>query len=311
MNTNRLLAVFAILLVRATYAIAQAASSSPSPTCLFSSFYKSSLSWESGLAEGIGPATPANGGDLVGRVIAARDGEGMPGARVVVRPANRVAITDSGGRFAIRALKQGRYLITVLSSLESGARSASDSVTVGFDGLRIVAALSTHRGDIVCTSSHVGPPPFPPVASVASAQTGSPERVTVSTVLLGRDMARLGDTASGVVFVVRDLFSPARPLEGARIAVGPPATDVRRYASRSVGSDNNGTARLLGFEGDTLDVIVFRIGYGEVRFALRLARGCRETIEVYMRSSAIVDGEVSNVPTASPRVVRTTCAPPS
>jgi hypothetical protein len=121
-------------------------------------------------------------------------------------------------------------------------------------------------------------------------------------------VARLGDTTAAVVFVVRDLFTPARPLEGAWIAVGAPATDVRRHAARAASSDATGAARLVGFDGDTLDVVILRIGYEELRFAVRLARGCRETIEVYMRSAAFADGEASTLPPALPRVVRTTCA---
>jgi hypothetical protein len=121
------------------------------PDCVFSSFNRSTLAWESGLAQGIGPATPAGGGDLVGRVFALRDGTPVVGARVHVAPGARGAVTDSAGRFAIRGLVQGRYYVRVSPPLTMGTSSAEDSVTVGFDGLRVIAALAGYRGDIVCT----------------------------------------------------------------------------------------------------------------------------------------------------------------
>ena len=135
----------------APHLLAQSSPASPPSTCLFSSFYKSSLAWESGLAEGSGPSTPAGRGDLVGRVIAVRDGGGLAGAHIRVSPGDQITMTDSAGRFAIRGLRQGRYLLTVVAPFSSGARSVRDSITVGFDGLRIVASLSSHTGDIVCT----------------------------------------------------------------------------------------------------------------------------------------------------------------
>jgi hypothetical protein len=59
-----------------------------------------------------------------------------------------MTVTDTAGRFAVGSLPQGRYELTVFG--RGGA--VKDSVTGGFDGLRVVAVLSTHRGDIVCTS---------------------------------------------------------------------------------------------------------------------------------------------------------------
>jgi len=116
--------------------------------CEFSSGPKSSLSWESGMAEGVGPATPAGRDVIVGRVFAVRNGEPMAEARIRLDPGSRFAVSDSNGRFAFPAVPQGRYHVTVMSL---GRGSVSDSVTLGFDGLRMVAALATYRGDIVCT----------------------------------------------------------------------------------------------------------------------------------------------------------------
>ena len=51
-------------------------------------------------------------------------------------------------RFAFPPLPQGRYRVTVMSWTRG---SAADSVTLGFDGLRIIAALARYTGDIGCT----------------------------------------------------------------------------------------------------------------------------------------------------------------
>jgi hypothetical protein len=147
-------------------------------------------------------------------------------------------------------------------------------------------------------------------ATDMSAQPALSSRVTVSNVVVEPEMARFGDSTSGVVFVVRDLFTPSRSLASASIAVGPPTTDILRHPARTGFSDAKGEARIAGLDGDTVDVAVRRIGYAEVRFTLRLARGCGETIEVYLRSSGTMDGEVRAAPPSIPRVVRTTCTPP-
>jgi len=102
---------------------------------------------------GSGPALSAGRGDLVGRVIAVRHGGGLAGARVRVSPGDRTAIADSTGTFAIRGLRQGRYLVRVSAPITAYPDFVEDSVSVGFDGLRILAALTAHTGDIVCVSS--------------------------------------------------------------------------------------------------------------------------------------------------------------
>ena len=48
----------------------------------------------------------------------------------------------------IRSLRQGRYELRVGAL---GFMEAIDSITLGFDGVRALAALTTYRGDIVCT----------------------------------------------------------------------------------------------------------------------------------------------------------------
>jgi Carboxypeptidase regulatory-like domain len=86
-------------------------------------------------------------------VIGARDGEGLPDSHVRVMPEFRLTTTDSTGRFAFRGLPQGRYQVAVFAPPGSSAISIYVSVTVGFDGLRVVAVLSAHTGDIVCIST--------------------------------------------------------------------------------------------------------------------------------------------------------------
>ena len=131
----------------------RATDSAPAPMtvrtsgCTLSSFHKSTLAWESGLAQGRGPATPVGRDGVAGRVIAVRNGEPVLGATVILDPLPRSVKSDSSGRFAFPAVPQGRYRLRIHSS----AGFVSDSVTVGFDGLRVLAALTTHRGDLICT----------------------------------------------------------------------------------------------------------------------------------------------------------------
>ena len=115
-----------------------------SSRCLFSGPPKSSLAWESGLAEGAGPLARD---ELLVRVVSVHTGKPIANARVLWNPGARWALTDSTGAVSIRALKQGHYELRVVAL---GFISATDSITLGFDGVRVVAALAFHRGDIVC-----------------------------------------------------------------------------------------------------------------------------------------------------------------
>jgi len=126
---------------------AQTPTSKPTTGCGFSGGPKSSLAWESGLAQGQGPATPVPRDAIVGRVISVRNGEPVVDAVIRLDPGNHFARADSTGRFTFPPLPQGRYRVNVMS-WTSG--SAADSVTLGFDGLRIVAALSRYAGDLIC-----------------------------------------------------------------------------------------------------------------------------------------------------------------
>jgi hypothetical protein len=154
MKVSRWLALAMVFAAAPRHVNAQASPPSRSTGCEFSGGPKSSHAWESGMAEGQGPATPVGRDVVVGRVFAVRSGEPVADARVRLDPGSRFAAADSTGRFAFPAVPQGRYRLTVMS-FQSG--SVSDSVTIGFDGLRVVAALSNYRGDIIC----VGPPRKP------------------------------------------------------------------------------------------------------------------------------------------------------
>ena len=72
----------------------------------------------------------------------------MRDAVVRLDPGDHLIRADSTGRFAFGPLPQGRYRVNVMSWTTG---SAADSVTLGFDGLRIVAALSGYTGDIMCS----------------------------------------------------------------------------------------------------------------------------------------------------------------
>jgi hypothetical protein len=115
------------------------------PPCVFSSPPKSAIAWQSGLA---GDYAALGRDELAGRVVWVRGGLAVANARILVSPNTRYVLSDSAGRFSMRGLPQGRYLVRIgaLGSLE-----AADSITLGFDGIQIVAALAQYRGDISCT----------------------------------------------------------------------------------------------------------------------------------------------------------------
>ena len=130
--------------------------SAPLADCEFSGKPRSSLAWESGQAQGSGPATRVERDAVVGRVIAVRTGDPIGQAYVRLDPGGHFARSDSSGRFAFPPLPQGRYRVTVYAGIGGG--SVSDSVMLGFDGLRLVAAIATHTGDIGCSPPERKPP---------------------------------------------------------------------------------------------------------------------------------------------------------
>jgi len=115
--------------------------------CLRSSWPKPSLAWQPG-AVGSNGALP--GDELFVQVVAVRELQPIAHARVFWSPGDRYLLTDSTGTVHIRSLRQGRYQLRVGAI---GFMEATDSITLGFDGLRVVAVLtSVPFGDVVCTS---------------------------------------------------------------------------------------------------------------------------------------------------------------
>lgn len=121
-----------------------------SPKCSYSSAgSKSSLSWESGLAN---MRAPLASGEVAGRVLSVDDAKPIANAVISLTPGGRSVESDSAGRFDLLGVTQGRYLLQVVAS---GSNGVADSVTVGFDGIRIVAVLGFYvPADIACQTYH-------------------------------------------------------------------------------------------------------------------------------------------------------------
>lgn len=116
--------------------------------CLFSGWPKPALAWESGMAQSNERTASLARDELFVRVVSVRTGEPIPKARILWNPGARWVLTDSTGTVQIRSLRQGRYELRVGAL---GFMEAADSITLGFDGVRVLAALTTYRGDIGCT----------------------------------------------------------------------------------------------------------------------------------------------------------------
>ena len=72
-------------------------------------------------------ANAQGGGRITGRVTSTEGGRSLQGVRVVVEGANRAAITDSAGRYAIADVAAGVHRVT---ARRLGLASASQQVTV-------------------------------------------------------------------------------------------------------------------------------------------------------------------------------------
>lgn len=80
----------------------------------------------------------------------------------------------------------------------------------------------------------------------AHAQSRPIPEVPVSTISVGRAALQAVDTSVDVVFVVRDVNTPDRPVEAAYLALGVPGTDVRYHPARTLNTRSDGTARFVG-----------------------------------------------------------------
>jgi hypothetical protein len=87
---------------------------------------------------------------LLGRIVQIRNSAPIRQALVRVDPGGRVAQPDTNAYFRFLGLRDGRYVVRVLAL---GYVSLADSITLGQDGLYLVAALARPTGDIVCTPS--------------------------------------------------------------------------------------------------------------------------------------------------------------
>ena len=74
---------------------------------------------------------------------------------VSLEPGTARSPTDSAGHFEISGFLNGRYLLRVRAL---GFPQLSDSVTLGADGLVVLAALSEPHGDIAITCLTRSPP---------------------------------------------------------------------------------------------------------------------------------------------------------
>jgi len=140
MRVLRAFALFAILAsARASDGAAQSDSTN---ACFSSSSPTSSIAWES---------LVRRDNALKGRVIGLRDLRPVTSGVVRLEPGTFTASLDSSGAFQFSQIRPGRYLIRVQGYpyLE-----AKDSITVGQDGLFVLAAMAARTPDImlVCPS---------------------------------------------------------------------------------------------------------------------------------------------------------------
>ena len=127
----------------------RAAAQSPSDSlCIFSGPERSALAWQSA-------ARSFSGGGIVGRIVRLRDLQPIRSGLVNLEPGTARTLTDSAGHFEINRVPNGRYLLRVRAL---GFPQLTDSITLGADGLVVLAALSEPRGDIAITCPTRSPP---------------------------------------------------------------------------------------------------------------------------------------------------------
>lgn len=130
-------------------ASAVAAQSDITKKCFFSSPPKSSIAWESLFSRDT----------LTGRVVRVRDLQPVTFGVVRLAPGGAYAVLDSTGSFRFRQVRPGRYLLRVQAG---GYPEASDSITVGQNGLLILATVGMYTGDILVTCPSQTPVHKPP-----------------------------------------------------------------------------------------------------------------------------------------------------
>ena len=109
--------------------------------CIFSGRERSSLAWESA-------ARSWNGGGVFGRVLVLRDSRPVTYGLITLEPGSHRASLDSAGRFEIKGAPNGRYVLRIRAL---GFPTLADSITLGADGLVVLAVMAQPPGDIAIT----------------------------------------------------------------------------------------------------------------------------------------------------------------
>jgi hypothetical protein len=118
----------------------------PAAPCVWSSPPRPAIAWQHG----------PQAGELRGRVVAVGSGAPLAHALVRLEPGDHGATSDSGGVFHLSNVPGGRYHLRVL---HIGLPAAETWVTVGEEGLTVLAALPLPPGDLVAC---LRPAPRPP-----------------------------------------------------------------------------------------------------------------------------------------------------
>jgi len=95
-------------------------------------------------------------GGLIGHILRLRDLQPIQRAYVTLEPGGFGASSDTVGRFQFTGAPNGRYLLRVRAI---GHAAVTDSITLGADGLVVLAVLSEPLGDFGITC------PTPPAPS--------------------------------------------------------------------------------------------------------------------------------------------------
>ena len=130
----RTLATVITLVVIGGRASAQTPSTS---LCIFSGPERSALAWQSA-------ARSFAGGGLVGHILQP-DLKPTQSANVSPESGRSVATSDSLGRFELRGIPNGRYRLRIRAISH---RELADSITLGANGLVVLAVLASPPGDI-------------------------------------------------------------------------------------------------------------------------------------------------------------------
>ena len=115
----------------------RASAQTPSDSlCIFSSPQRSTLAWESA-------ARPAGG--IFGHILRLRDRTPITSAFITLEPGAFLGYADNAGAFEIHGVPNGRYLLRIQAT---GAVTVADSLTLGADGLVVLAVIAYPPGDI-------------------------------------------------------------------------------------------------------------------------------------------------------------------